>query len=61
MLTGFQNKRNENFIGPKPKGHAKAHRSKEENLDMSLFERLVTEGKEKADELAKRSDDGWRT
>ena len=33
--------------------HVKAHRSKKERQQMSLFERLITEGNEKADELAK--------
>ena len=32
-------------------GHAKAHRSKKEKQQLSLFEKLVTEGNEKADEL----------
>ena len=33
--------------------HVKAHRTKKEEKDMSHFENLVTEGNEKADELAK--------
>ena len=33
--------------------HAQAHRTKKENKHMSQFERFVTEGNEKADELAK--------
>ena len=33
--------------------HAKAHRTKKEKKDMSHFENFVTEGNEKADELAK--------
>ena len=41
--------------------HVKAHRTKKEKTDMSHFEKFVTEGNEKADELAKRrSIDGWR-
>ena len=34
--------------------HVKAHRTKTEKKDMSHFEKFVTEGNEKADELAKR-------
>ena len=33
--------------------HVKAHRTKKEKKNMSQFERFVTEGNEKADELAK--------
>ena len=33
--------------------HVKAHRTKKDKKDMSHFEKLVTEGNEKADELAK--------
>ena len=33
--------------------HVKAHRTKKEKKDMSHFEKFVTEGNEKADELAK--------
>ena len=33
--------------------HVEAHRTKKEKKDMSHFERFVTEGNEKADELAK--------
>ena len=33
--------------------HLKAHRTKKEKKDMSHFEKFVTEGIEKADELAK--------
>ena len=33
--------------------HVKAHRPKQEKQDMSHFEKFVTEGNEKADELAK--------
>ena len=33
--------------------HVKAHRSKKEVQEMKLFERFVTEGNERADELAK--------
>ena len=33
--------------------HAKAHRSKKDKKEMSHFEKLVTKGNEKADELAK--------
>ena len=33
--------------------HVKAHRTKKENKNMSQFERYITEGNEKADELAK--------
>ena len=33
--------------------HAKAHRTEKERQQMSLFEKLLTEGNEKADELAK--------
>ena len=33
--------------------HVKAHRTKEEKKEMSLFQKFVTEGNEKADELAK--------
>ena len=33
--------------------HVKAHRTKKEKKHMSQFERFVTEGDEKADELAK--------
>ena len=33
--------------------HVKAHRTKKEKTHMSQFERFVTEGDEKADELAK--------
>ena len=33
--------------------HAKAHRTKKEKKNMSQFERFVTEGNEKADQLAK--------
>ena len=33
--------------------HVKAHRSKNEVQQMSLFERFVIEGSERADELAK--------
>ena len=33
--------------------HVKAHRTKKEKQDMSHFESFVTEGNEKADELAK--------
>ena len=33
--------------------HVKAHRTKKDKKDMSHFERCVTEGNEKADELAK--------
>ena len=33
--------------------HVKAHRTKKEKKEMSHFERFVTEGNEKADELAK--------
>ena len=32
--------------------HVKAHRTKEEKETMTQFERSVTEGNEKADELA---------
>ena len=33
--------------------HAKAHRTKKDNKEMSHCEKSVTEGNEKADELAK--------
>ena len=33
--------------------HVKAHRTKNDKKDMSHFEKFATEGKEKADELAK--------
>ena len=33
--------------------HEKAHRRKKEKKDLSQYEKFVTEGKEKADELAK--------
>ena len=33
--------------------HVKSHRSKKEKQTLSLFERLVTEGNGRADELAK--------
>ena len=33
--------------------HVKAHRTKKEKKDVSQFEKFVTEGNEKADELAK--------
>ena len=33
--------------------HVQAHRTKKEKQDMTLFERFVTEGDERADELAK--------
>ena len=33
--------------------HVEAHRTKKENKEMSHFENFVTEGNEKADELAK--------
>ena len=33
--------------------HVKAHRSKKETQHMSLFEKVLTEGNEKADELAR--------
>ena len=33
--------------------HVKAHRTKKEKTDTSQFERFVTEGNEKADEMAK--------
>ena len=33
--------------------HVKAHRTKKEKKEMSQFEKLVTDGNEKADELAK--------
>ena len=33
--------------------HAKAHRTKKDKKEMSHFERFVTEGNEKTDELAK--------
>ena len=33
--------------------HVKAHRTKKEKEKMTQFERFVTEGNEKADELAK--------
>ena len=32
--------------------HVKAHRTKKEKKEMSHFEKFVSEGKEKADELA---------
>ena len=32
--------------------HVKAHRRKKEKIEMSHFEKFVTEGTEKADELA---------
>ena len=32
--------------------HVKAHRTKKDKKDMSLFEKFVTDGNEKADELA---------
>ena len=34
--------------------HVKAHRTKKEKEKMTQFERFVTEGNEKADELAKQ-------
>ena len=41
--------------------HVKAQRTKNDEKEMSQFERLVTEGNEKADELAKsRSNVGRR-
>ena len=41
--------------------HVKAHRSKKEMQQMSLFEKFITKGNEKAEEPAKkRSDAGWR-
>ena len=43
--------------------HVKAHRTKKEKKDMSHFERFVTEGNEKADELEKEGallDEGLR-
>ena len=40
----------------------KTHRTKKETQQMLLFEKFITEGIEKADELAKaRSGGGWRT
>ena len=33
--------------------HVKAHRTKQEEKEMSHFDKFVTEGKEKADDLAK--------
>ena len=33
--------------------HVKAHRTKKDKKDMSHFEKFVTEGNKKADELAK--------
>ena len=42
--------------------HAKSHRTKKEKKEMSHFEKFVTEGNEKADELAKEGamlDDGY--
>ena len=44
--------------------HVKAHRTKNEKKDVSHFEKIVTEGKEKADELAKAGamlDEGFMT
>ena len=47
---------------PEEVEHVQAHRTKKEMQHMSLFERFIAEGNEKADALAKRrSDDGWRT
>ena len=34
--------------------HGKAHHSKKEMQQMSLFEKFITEGNEKVDELAKK-------
>ena len=39
--------------------HVKAHRSKKEKQEMSLFERFVTEGIGRTDELAKRWSKCW--
>ena len=33
--------------------HVKAHRTEKEKQQMSLFDKFITEGNEKADELAK--------
>ena len=42
--------------------HVKAHCTKKEMQQMSLFERVISIGNEKADELAnQRADNGWRT
>ena len=44
--------------------HVKAHRTEKEKKDMSHFEKFVTEGTEKADELAKAGamlEDGLKT
>ena len=40
--------------------HVKAHRSKKEKQEMKVFERFVTEGNERSDELAKDSNAGRR-
>ena len=44
--------------------HVKAHRTKKDKKEMSQFEKFVTEGNEKADELAKKEQcwtkDLWR-
>ena len=39
--------------------HASAHRTKKEKKNMSQFGRFVTEGNEKADELAKQQEQCW--
>ena len=39
--------------------HVKAHRTKKEKEKMTNIERFVTEGNEKADELAKLQEQGW--
>ena len=44
--------------------HVRAHRTKKEKKEMSHFERFVTEGNEKADELVKAGamlDEGFMT
>ena len=35
-------------------GHVEAHRTEKERQQMSLFEKFITEGNEKADEQAKK-------
>ena len=39
--------------------HVKAHRTQKDKKEMSHFERFVTDGNEKADDLSKRRCDGW--
>ena len=45
--------KNERFVTVVEVEHVKAHRTKKDKKEMSHFEKFVTEGNEKADELAK--------